>query len=150
MISEKAGIIGKIVISLIGMVWSIATFFVVPVLVIEGVGPFTAVKRSTKVLSKVWGESIVANVSVSGIMSLIGLVVVGGLMFAGIAIGIAFESVVLGIVLVALGLLAGIILALISSTLKMIVIAACYRYATTGLIAEHFEGDTLRAMFRKK
>jgi hypothetical protein len=46
-ISERAGIIGQIIGGVLGFAWSIATFLVVPVLVVENVGPIEAIKRST-------------------------------------------------------------------------------------------------------
>ena len=36
-----------IVIALVGFVWTVATYFVVPVLVVEGVGPIQAVTTMT-------------------------------------------------------------------------------------------------------
>jgi len=150
MISERAGIIGKIVISLVGMVWTIATFFVVPVLVIEGVGPFAAIKRSTQVLRKTWGETLIANVGIGAAMGLIGLLTFLACLVVGGGLALAFDSpwplVAAGGALVVLITM----LSLIASTLKMILIAACYRYASTGLIAEQFDGDGLRSMFRRK
>ena len=38
-IQERSGAIGSIIVSIIGMVWSIATFFVVPVIAYEDVNP---------------------------------------------------------------------------------------------------------------
>src|SRR5262249_35476691 len=47
--SEK---LGQIAAALVGAAWSIATYFVVPVLVVERVGPVEAVQRSFAVLRK--------------------------------------------------------------------------------------------------
>ena len=49
---------GTFIASLLGGAWSVVTYFVVPVLVVEGVGPMTAIQRSWSVLTKTWGESI--------------------------------------------------------------------------------------------
>ncbi|RYF86061.1 MAG: hypothetical protein EON98_04810 [Chitinophagaceae bacterium] len=46
-IQENAGIFGKIITGLIGIVWNIAVFFVVPVIAYEGLGPIAAFKRSS-------------------------------------------------------------------------------------------------------
>jgi hypothetical protein len=43
-----------------------------------------------------------------------------------------------------------VLLALVTSTLKMILVAALYRYAATGLVPEQFDGALLKQMFRKK
>ncbi|MFN5706522.1 MAG: DUF6159 family protein [Planctomycetota bacterium] len=47
---------GQFVIGLIGAAWSMLTFFVVPIIVIEQLGPIAAIKRSTSLLSETWGE----------------------------------------------------------------------------------------------
>ena len=58
MIQENVGWVGRIITGLIGIVWSVATFFVVPVIAYENAGPIEAVKRSTKLMKQKWGEHI--------------------------------------------------------------------------------------------
>ena len=41
-IQEESGLIGKIITGLLGIVWSVATFFVVPVIAYEDLGPIQA------------------------------------------------------------------------------------------------------------
>src|SRR5262249_51954169 len=53
--------VGEFVSALLGLAWSVLTFFVVPVLVVEKADPVTAVKRSMSILRKTWGESLVGN-----------------------------------------------------------------------------------------
>lgn len=50
-LEERAGFLGRIVIGLIGMAWSLITFLVLPILVLEGVGVGTAIKRSGELFS---------------------------------------------------------------------------------------------------
>ena len=59
LIAERSGIIGEIVTSIIGGVWSLVTFFVVPVLVLEDKGVVDSVKESVSLIKKTWGESII-------------------------------------------------------------------------------------------
>lgn len=54
-------IIVGILVAILGMTWSIVSIFVVPVLVYEGLGPVPAIKRSTQVLKKTWGESLIRH-----------------------------------------------------------------------------------------
>ena len=63
MIEERVGWLGKIVISVLGAAWSVATFFVIPVLVYEKLGPIEAVKQSAAMFRKTWGERLSASVS---------------------------------------------------------------------------------------
>jgi hypothetical protein len=48
------GIIVKMIRSVLGMVWSVVTLFVVPVLVYENASPAQAVRRSKDILKKTW------------------------------------------------------------------------------------------------
>ena len=59
LLRERAGIGGVIVAALGGAAWNIITFLVVPVLVVEGIGPVDAIKRSASLLKKSWGEQII-------------------------------------------------------------------------------------------
>jgi hypothetical protein len=62
-IQENSGIIGRIITGIIGIVWSVATFFVVPVIAYEDLGPIGAVKRSTQMMKEKWGQSLGAGFS---------------------------------------------------------------------------------------
>jgi hypothetical protein len=70
-LSERGKFLGKIASSIAGMAWNLATYLVVPVLVIEDVGPLEAVKRSANLLKKTWGEQIVGNFSIGVIFGLL-------------------------------------------------------------------------------
>lgn len=63
MIEERLGWIGQIVVGIIGIAWSIATFFVVPIIAYEDVDPVEALKRSGKMMKEKWGEAVGANFS---------------------------------------------------------------------------------------
>ncbi len=147
-ISERAGFIGQIVGGVLGFAWSIATFLVVPVLVIEKVGPIEAIKRSTGLLKRTWGEQIVGNVGIGLVFGLLMIVVI---LLGGVLCYFLFQaSVGLGIVgIVALILLVAVI-ALIASALGGIFTASVYRYATKGDGGPMYNSQTLATAFRQK
>lgn len=147
-ISERAGFIGQIVGGVLGFAWSIATFLVVPVLVIEKVGPIEAIKRSTGLLKRTWGEQIVGNVGIGLVFGLLMIVVI---LLGGVLCYFLFQaSVGLGIVgIVALILLVAVF-ALIASALSGIFTASIYRYATKGDGGPMYNSQTLAAAFRQK
>lgn len=150
MLMERAGWIGRLVLGLVGTAWNIAMFFTVPVLVVEGVGPIAAVKRSFEVMRETWGESQVTQVGVGAVMGLLTMATLFVSIAAGIALSVVTNSPWPAVAIIGLGLVATVLVALAGSTLKMILVAACYRMATTGLVPEGFEGGTLRGMFGKK
>jgi hypothetical protein len=61
--SPVARIVGTILISIVGAVWAYITFFVIPVLVVERIGPFSAIRRSAGMLRRSWGEQVTAQFS---------------------------------------------------------------------------------------
>jgi hypothetical protein len=148
-ISERSGWIGKIVVSLIGLAWNLATFLVVPVLAVEGVGPVDAVKRSAELLRKTWGEQIAGNLGMGAAFGLItiGTLLTGGLLFVVAAMT---ESAVLMILVGALVVLALVAIALISSALGGVYAAAVYRYAAEGDAGRFFATDLVQNAFRQK
>lgn len=108
-IQENAGIIGKIITGLIGIVWNVAVFFVVPIIAYEGLGPIAAFKRSSQLVKQKWGESLAGTFSL-GLVQLAGILVVAlPLFFIGLAI-----HFIAGVVLAVLG--AFIVIAIVSAT----------------------------------
>ena len=114
-ISERGGIIGSIVSSLLGFGWTVATFLTVPVLAIENVSPIDAVKRSAQLLKRTWGEQLVGNAGVNAVFGLMmfGVFLVGVPLIVLAAIS---ESLVLMGIAVLLVVLAALALGVISST----------------------------------
>ncbi len=145
---ERGGAAGAIV-SLIGnMAWSVITFLVVPILVVEGVGPIEAIKRSASLLRKTWGEQIVGNFSIGLV---IGLTFLGVLILGGIVTVVLFSvAPVLGVIAVAVLVAGLIILGLIGSALSGIFNVALYRYAVGEDSSRFFPRETLSGAFRQK
>lgn len=143
--SEK---FGQIVSAVLGMAWAVTTYFVVPVLVIEGVGPIQAVKRSVGIMKKTWGESLASNFGLGFInllMSLVGIIPLIG----GIAL-ISTGMTMLGGVLVGCGVILILLASLITSALESIVLAALYIYAAEEKEPQGFDSDLVRTAFAHK
>lgn len=141
LISENLGTIGKIIIGLIGIVWSVATFFVVPVIAYENLGPINAFKRSADMMRQKWGERIGAGFSF-GLLTLLGFLVFGVGLFL---IGSMFNFLI-GVVLAVLGVL--LVSAVVSAT-KMIFISAVY-HNINGDPVEHFNQQMIDNLFVQK
>jgi hypothetical protein len=148
-IRERGGIVGQIASSLLGFAWNLATFLVVPVLVIEDVGPIEAIQRSARLLKRTWGEQIVGNLSIGLVFVLIGIAVIllGG---AVIALAVTTGAEALVVLAVLLLVLALVSVGLLSSTLSGIYSAAVYRYAVDGETGDFFSPDLIEDTFRIK
>ena len=150
MIAERSRLIGAIVARVLGAGWAIATYFAVPVIVVERAKPTEVFKRSLSLLSKSWGEGLVANLSMSFAVFI--AVLLASIPLAGGVVGMVAESIpiALGVALIALTVLLWVGIALVSSTMRVILTAALYEYAATGHAPGPFSDEMLRAAFRTK
>jgi hypothetical protein len=149
-ISERGGIIGQIVSSMLGFGWTVATFLVVPILAIENVGPMDAVKRSVDLLKKTWGENLVANLGIGAVFGWISAGVIFLVFLPLMGLGIATESAGLMIFSVIVLILALTVIGLIGSALTGIYQAALYRYAVDGEVGGEFDPNTIQQAFKSK
>ena len=148
MLRERAGIAGVIVAALGGMAWNIITFLVIPVLVVEGVGPIKAIKRSAGLLKKTWGEQIIGNAGIGLVFGLLGFAVA----VVGIALGVLLMSAgiaALGIAVIAVAIIAIMVIGLLGATLRGIYSAAVYEYAIGGATGA-FDKEVLAGAFGPK
>ncbi len=128
----------RLMFDMIGGVWEFLTFFVVPVMVSEGHGPITSVKRSASIVRETWGRQITASFGflIVYIIAIIAAVIPSILLFmllpaAGILFGV-----------IAVGLAVAVI-----QTLEGIFKAALYDYAM-GEQPEGFDLRTLQTAYR--
>ena len=148
-IEERLSWLGQWVVRLIGVAWSIVTYFVVPVLAVEGLGPFAAVRRSAKLLRRSWGESLVGEVSLSAASMLLALPALV-VMVAAVVAGLLAKSIWLAAVPIALAVLYLIAAAIVTSALQQVFLTGVYVYAAEGRVPSGFSEDSLRAAFRAK
>lgn len=148
-IANRGGTVGRIAVGLLGIGWNLATFLVVPVLVVENIGPIDAIKRSAELLKRTWGEQIIGNLGLSAVFGLLSFAVI----IVGVALGVlAVETgaIALLVAVIVVGVLALIALGIVNSALSGIYRAAVYRFAATGEIGAGFTPDLVRGAFRPK
>ncbi|MBX3379522.1 MAG: hypothetical protein KF805_05480 [Phycisphaeraceae bacterium] len=148
-IEERVGFVGKIVVGLVGAAWSIATYFVVPILLVERTGPTTALKRSVEVMTKSWGTALVSNIGL-GLLMVLAYVAATIPAFLGLALTIKLEHWVPIAVGGAVTIAMIFLVALVTSAMQMILIAALYRFASTGNVPSGFVENDLRSAFAPK
>ncbi len=119
--------------------WSIFTYLVIPVLVVEGVGPIEAIKRSAALLRKTWGEQLVSRFGFDLMVIIVGLPIV----LVAVAIGIVIPQPAGLIIAVGFGVVAIGALILVTSALKAIYVAALYEYATDGVLPGSFPREVV-------
>jgi hypothetical protein len=140
-IQDRVGFVGKIVAGLAGAAWSLATFFVVPVLVLEDKSIQDSFGQSVSVFKKTWGETMTGGVSL------------GVAAFTAWATLIAITGVlayVIGVAAVAVFLVGAILLGIFFSALQGVYVASLYRYATEGVVPPGFDRTLLGHAFVPK
>jgi len=146
---QRAGFLGRIVVGLVGVAWTLATFLTVPVLVARDVGPIDAVKQSATLLKQTWGENLIGNGGLGFVLGLMNL----GVILLGVALAMALASQGWMVMAVIAGVVAAIAvlgLALVQSALSGIYSAALYRYAVQGNAPAGFDGVLLQGAFQRK
>jgi hypothetical protein len=149
-IRNQDNLIGKILAGVLNFAWSVVTFLVVPVLVVEDIGPIDAIKRSGALLKRTWGEQIVANGGIGvvfGLIAFLAALVLGGPLFW---LGIATSSMALIITAIVIIILIVALISVFGAALNGVFQAALYNYANTGQPSQFFDPALLQTAFKAK
>jgi hypothetical protein len=139
---QLAGVVG-------GVGWGLATFFVVPVLVVEKVGPISGVRRSARVFRERWKATLVGDLTLGAVLSLaelpgVVLLLIGATAFRDSAFA-------LGAVLLGAGIVLLIPLLVIESAMTKLFQYALYRDSVgEGLPAPFTPADVGAAFTRRR
>jgi Family of unknown function (DUF6159) len=146
-IEERVGFLGRLVVGFIGLSWAIASYFVIPTIVAENVGPVEALKRSASIIKKTWGETLTVQVGLSVVAFAAGLVAMVVIVAGGALVPM---SPVLGGSVMALGVIAFFAGIVVTATLHAILTAALYLYAADGEVPRNFDNALLKNAFAPK
>ena len=145
MLANKSKNLGRIVIAIIGMVWSLLTFFVVPVMIFENISVMQSIKKSGHLFKKTWGENVMGQFSMGLFFLVLGIVGI-----IPLVISFFTGSFIITILVAALMILYWGILGIISSSLSGIFVAALYNYANTGKIPSAYSPEVIKNAFKPK
>jgi hypothetical protein len=140
--------VGAFIRSLLGSAWAIITYFVVPVLVVEKVGPIDAIKRSVSLLKKSWGEALIGRIGIGFFMFLVTLP--GVLLLVGGFLAVANGTTGLGLALAGLGLVYLLCASAVGSALSTIFLSATYQYAAYETVPRGYDEEVIRGAFWSK
>jgi hypothetical protein len=140
-IQEESGFIGKIITGIIGIIWAIATFFVVPIIAYENLGPIAAFKRSSQMMKQKWGESLGATFSF-GLIQFIATIV---LLIPAFILG----SLIHPILGIGFGIVAFMLITAVFSAAQTIFVSAVYHNINDEPV-KHFNQQMIDNLFQKK
>jgi len=141
-IEERSEFVGRLAMALVGAAWSLATFFMVPVLVMEREPLGRSFKRSWSIFKETWGETVIGagGLGLAGfLISLPIVLILGGLVSAGMV----WPAIILGVLALAT-------ISVVFSALQGVYVAAVYRFATADEAPQGFDATVLREAFRPK
>lgn len=140
-IEDRVGAVGAFVVGMIGAGFTIASFFVIPVLVNEDIGPVDALKRSMSIVKEKWGESIGASFSF-GVFYFLGALLIA------LPIGYLFYKIN-PIVGISIGLLIMFLISIIITAAQTVFLTAVYQHINDRSV-EYFQSDYLDGAFSRK
>jgi Family of unknown function (DUF6159) len=144
-IEERAGFLGRIVLGLIGMAWSLVTFLVLPLIVLENVSVGSAIKQSASMFKRTWGENVIGQGGI-GLISLLGILIALPVVFVLFATGVT-ALIVLAIVLGTIWMCG---VAIVTSALSVVYQTALYRFASSGAVPPGFTEAQIAGAFAPK
>src|SRR5207237_10008190 len=141
------GLVNRVIGWILGAAWALATFFVVPIIVCDAVGPVEAARRSVAVIRRRWGEGVTGSVAIGAIFGLVMIPVV--IRFAigwntwDVSRGLALAVILVGAVLL-------VIVVPLESALMQMFKLVLYEYAAgNGTYGAFDEGDLEHAFAKK-
>ncbi len=146
MLERRLRFLGRFVASIIGLAWTLASFFVVPLLAAENMGPIEALYKSGRIFRKTWGEEVVGGFSFGLIFFLLAL--------PGLLLPVMGTRLGLGPIAMLAGAAAMVVywllLGVINSAARGVFVAALYRYANDQRVSGGFSRGDLSGAWEHK
>lgn len=149
-LEERFGLIGRWVMKFVGVIWSVASVFAIPVIIREGTtNPLVLLRNSADTLRKTWGESLIGYVGVA-----VGswIILLGSLAFLAAGVG---ASVALNMPYMILPFVLGWLVFIIGYGYVMGVAGHVYRcalyiYASEGVAPAPYNADMMNMAWKVK
>lgn len=142
---ERLGWLGQMLTFLAEAAWGVATYLVVPAIIIDDYRSFAGVKQSMSLVRRTWGENLISQAG----FGLLGFVLALPIILVAVLIAALVPGVgaIIGIVLGVAGVLA---VSVVIGALGQYFKTALYEYATDGVAHGGYDIDQMRASFRTK
>ncbi|HVS52688.1 MAG TPA: DUF6159 family protein [Opitutaceae bacterium] len=149
-IEERLGWIGKIIMGLVGIAWSVAAVFAIPVIIRrEDSNPLAVLRDSAATLKKTWGESLVGFLGIRMTGVILAGVMIVFILFETVAMFV-FEPfwplVVLNVVWFLVFFAAMFVVHIATDVYR----CALYVYATEGVVPEPYTPELMDAAWKVK
>ena len=134
-------IVAMILVALLQTAWAYITFFVIPILVVERIGPIAAIRRSGRLLRQTWGEQLTSSFSFFIIYLIAALIV---------AIPVVILVFIAPVAAIIVGVILGGIAIASVAAMEGIFKAALYEWVSEGKGSEWFDRQILSNAYALK
>ena len=150
-IEERLGFFGRIMMGLIGLSWSVACVFVIPIIIREETtgNPITILKKSAAMIKRAWGETLTGYVGlrvVNMMFLILSLIALGG----AIVMAVELKSLALGLTAGLLWFAAFVAWHIFTNLASQAYLCALYIYASEGVIPEPYDQSLLNLAWKVK
>ncbi|MBS3816082.1 MAG: TFIIB-type zinc finger domain-containing protein [Candidatus Thermoplasmatota archaeon] len=131
---KKFGFLGSLIGGILGVGWTYATFFVLPVLLMEEEGVFSSIKKSAFLFKDTWGETVAGRIGFGLIftgLGLLGVLAFIGALMTGAPFLVAFVLLVIYL----------LVIFALHSAMKSVFVTALYQFATEGTLPGPYSRD---------
>jgi hypothetical protein len=156
-LEERLGFVGRWIIGLIGISWSVASIFIIPVIIKEGksTNPLKLLKTSALTLKKTWGETVIGYIGI-GSLFLFGLLGVLLLLISWVFVVTTFPQpgplvltiLITYLVLVLLFLILLLPFGFFTHVAHHVYRCALYVYATEGAVPGSFDEEMMNRAWK--
>ncbi len=150
-IEQRMGLIGRIIAKIIGVAWSLAAVFAIPVIVCQdrNANPLTVLRKSAELLTRTWGEALIGY-SGLGIANVI--IFLGSLfsLVAMIVMAVSLNQIWFVVLAVAGWLMAMFIWSYVSGVASQVYKGALFLYASQGTIPQPYDQQMLDMAWKRK
>jgi uncharacterized protein DUF6159 len=149
-LEERLEAVGQLIMRFLGLAWSVASVFVIPVLIVEpGSNPFDVLRKSAATLKKTWGETLAGYLGLQfGRLR----VFLFSILFLGGAVAASIMShngwILLGGVV--LWIFALVVFAYLTNVASQVYRCALYIYAAEGAIPQPYNDELLQMAWKLK
>jgi len=149
-VEERLAFVGRLVAGMIGLAWSVAAIFAIPILARDesSTNPFSVLSKSATIIKRTWGEMLIGFIGMRGSNSLI----VGFSILFWIVIGAA-ALILQNPWLLLAGvpwLVSVIIYGYLASIASRVYLCALYLYASEGFVPDPYEPSMMTDGWRMK
>jgi len=150
-LEERLAFVGRLVAGLLGLAWSVASIFAIPILAREPgfSNPFAILSRSAETIKRTWGEMLAGYIGMQGT----NILVLWGSVLFWLCAGITAYLFRNGWLLLIAGvpwLFAVIIYGYLSNIASRVYLCALYLYASEGTVPSQFDASMMNMAWRLK